>query len=299
MLLAKLVREVKNEEYSKDFFLWEKDSNRNSCRICSASFSSFKRRHHCRHCGGLFCETCMLSNVAVKGENVDRICKGCWQNESPGSRIRDALESKLSGSLKSLNEKLFTLEKLNLVYGSPFDPQPGQTSSPIVAPQSGYFEFINKSSTFCAVKLMINGKCDEFDSLWEVCRPSYTAVPPSEIVHGHFGNGVEIELFVLYDNPNMIGDLTHTNYRTDHGFHNDIAACAAVENFWQYSVYRIKCSDKNVLLKFKGDGVVECRKGSSIERNGIFGKVTGSSKSSPSALDFSTNIAPSNISKVA
>lgn len=299
MLLAKLVRDVKNEEYSKDFFLWEKDTNRNSCRICCGVFTSFKRRHHCRHCGGLFCESCMLSNVVVKGDNVDRICKSCWQNESPGSRIRESVESKLISASAKLNDKVFTLDGIKLSYGSPYEPQQSEKPTSTVAPQSGYFEFINKSSTFCAVKIMIRGKADDFDSFWEVARPAYLAIPPNQLVHGHFGNAPDFELFILYDNPNIIGDLANICYRTDNGFHNDVAACAAIENFWRYAIYRIECSEKNVLLKFKGDGIIETRKGSSMERNGFFGKMTGSAKSSPSTLDFTTNISASNIQKVA
>jgi hypothetical protein len=200
--------------------------------------------------------------------------------------------------LKQLNDKIFTLDSLKLSYGSLYEPQPTEKTPTAAAPQSGYFEFINKSPSFCAVKLMVNGKRDDFDSLWEVARPFYISVPPNQLVHADFGNSTELELFLLYDNPNIMGDVTTINYRTDDGMHNDVAPCALIENFWHFSICRIDCAGKNVLIKCKGDGLVEVRKGSSIERNGFFGKMTGSSKSSGTGLDFSTNISASNIQKV-
>ncbi|KAJ7440520.1 hypothetical protein B0H11DRAFT_1883112 [Mycena galericulata] len=38
--------------------LWKNDQETNYCEICSARFTLFKRRHHCRRCGGIFCHEC-------------------------------------------------------------------------------------------------------------------------------------------------------------------------------------------------------------------------------------------------
>jgi len=37
---------------------WESDSHSNHCFACQSPFGPFKRRHHCRLCGRLFCEDC-------------------------------------------------------------------------------------------------------------------------------------------------------------------------------------------------------------------------------------------------
>ncbi|KAJ2503698.1 hypothetical protein GGH96_000038 [Coemansia sp. RSA 1972] len=37
---------------------WEPDEATHSCRQCSRRFTLFVRRHHCRRCGLLFCDTC-------------------------------------------------------------------------------------------------------------------------------------------------------------------------------------------------------------------------------------------------
>ena len=59
MLIAKLLKSVKHELMEEEIFLFEKDENVLFCRgqnLCpqqSQEFSSFRRRHHCRHCGGV------------------------------------------------------------------------------------------------------------------------------------------------------------------------------------------------------------------------------------------------------
>ena len=300
-MIFKIIRDVKNEELGKEFFMWEKDSNRNACRHCVSAFSTFRRRHHCRMCGGLFCEACTVTNVTIQGATQDRVCCGCFKQETPGARVRSSIESKLSSNAISLNEKIFNLNILNLEYGSPYEP--GSAGTPVTgaAPKNGYFEFINKSGSFCAIKLLSGGSGNEFDTVWEIARPSYRSVPPNELVNVQFSTdgseSVCLELFVLYGNSNVIpGDISSVKYDTRSS--SDISPCAAVENFWQFAVFRIDASSKNVLLKFKGDGVVEIRLGSSLERNGFFSKLTGSSGKETSTLDFSSNIASSALVRV-
>jgi hypothetical protein len=297
MLLAKFIRDVKNEELSKDFFMWEKDSNRPLCRGCQGVFSSFKRRHHCRLCGGLFCESCTMSNVDVKGESIDRVCRGCLNCEAPGNRIRAAVEARIQNNLAGLSDIVFNLEQIKLEYGSSFEPA-NSTSAKIVVPSNkGYFELVNKSTAFCAVKVLTGENMSDFNSFWEVSRPSFCSLPPGHLLNAYFGEAVVVEVCILYGNPNIIpGDAAVIPYKTDSS-QGVIAPCAAIENYWLFSLYRIQCDQKNILLKFKGDGILEPRAGTSLERNGIFGKLTGSSKSN--TLDFSTNVTASMMTRIA
>lgn len=41
------------------------DSNSDSCLSCAKSFNIFVWRHHCRRCGGLFCEACSLRKLHI------------------------------------------------------------------------------------------------------------------------------------------------------------------------------------------------------------------------------------------
>ena len=37
---------------------WKEDSAATACPLCAKEFSLGRRRHHCRHCGGIFCAKC-------------------------------------------------------------------------------------------------------------------------------------------------------------------------------------------------------------------------------------------------
>lgn len=287
--------------------MWEADSNKSNCRICNSAFGTFLRRHHCRLCGGIFCESCTATNVRVGDEEHERVCAGCLKGEVPGGRIRGAVESKISAYVKPPAEYVFTLRGLPLEYGSFFEktnsvvrggsnsPTPKSPSSgrSVTAPTSGYFEILNKTSSFCGLKVMVGGQRMDYDTMWEIPRASYTALPPLEILSGDFGDAEYLEVFVIYGNPNPVPEDTRgLNFQT--GSMKKVAPCAAIENFAVAAVYRIECAGHNVFLKFKGDGVIEPRAGTSFERNGLSGLLFGAKKEE-GKLDFETNVAPSSI----
>ena len=61
---------------------WQTDAS--ECSLCGASFSFFKRRHHCRSCGRLCCNACSRARrVPHKGAEVaKRACDRCVLAES-------------------------------------------------------------------------------------------------------------------------------------------------------------------------------------------------------------------------
>lgn len=307
-MLLKLLRETKNEVLGQDFFMWEADSNRSNCRICDAAFGTFCRRHHCRLCGGIFCEPCTATNVRIGEEEHERVCAGCLKGEVPGYRIRNVVETKIKTLQKPPPDYIFTLRTVPLSIGSAFERSPSSpakagaasSSGPSTptsrsarsAPSRGYFELVNKTSSFCCVKVMVGGQEIDYDTVWEIPRASYIPVPPLEIVSCEFGDAETMELFVLFGNLNPIPDDTRlVNYQT--GSMRKISPCAAVENFGNAAVYRITCTGCNVFLKFKGDGVIETRAGNSLERNGLTAFIFGKKSGDESRLDFDTNIPPS------
>ena len=66
------------------WWLWVDDSYSSDCFRCRAPFTFFRRRHHCRHCGHLFCSACS-----------DKLAAGLWR--VPPSPSVNELPDSLSG----------------------------------------------------------------------------------------------------------------------------------------------------------------------------------------------------------
>lgn len=66
---------------------WTPDKLISQCRGCNRDFSMTRRKHHCRHCGQIFCNNCSDhviplplpegSTNGTLGKPV-RVCDGCW-----------------------------------------------------------------------------------------------------------------------------------------------------------------------------------------------------------------------------
>mmetsp|Transcript_886 Transcript_886/g.3265 ORF Transcript_886/g.3265 Transcript_886/m.3265 type:complete len:295 (+) Transcript_886:241-1125(+) len=60
---------------------WLPDSQAGTCFACDTAFAIFNRRHHCRHCGLVFCNNCTLNKISIRRlghvEPV-RVCEECY-----------------------------------------------------------------------------------------------------------------------------------------------------------------------------------------------------------------------------
>jgi len=58
---------------------WEKDSEATLCKICEESFSLARRKHHCRNCGGIYCDPCSDNKMALASSAKPvRVCDNCY-----------------------------------------------------------------------------------------------------------------------------------------------------------------------------------------------------------------------------
>jgi len=55
---------------------WVPDDAAQACQICKKSFSMFKRKHHCRDCGGVVCGDCSRGQLLLEGK-MQRACDRC------------------------------------------------------------------------------------------------------------------------------------------------------------------------------------------------------------------------------
>ena len=81
--------------------LWVADAACPTCRSCFAPFTVFNRRHHCRHCGSIFCKKCAGGRVLLPRLGYDtpqRVCRGCFSEAyRTGGSFAPAEERKSDG----------------------------------------------------------------------------------------------------------------------------------------------------------------------------------------------------------
>jgi hypothetical protein len=62
---------------------WEPDDARKHCYMCEADFNFFRRRHHCRKCGKLVCNSCSKQRVLLRQtKQRQRACDVCVSPQS-------------------------------------------------------------------------------------------------------------------------------------------------------------------------------------------------------------------------
>ncbi|KAM9957790.1 hypothetical protein ACTFIW_012761 [Dictyostelium discoideum] len=75
---------------------WKDESSITNCNLCDNTFTIIRRTHHCRACGGVFCEACSNQKVCLYGFGVNnkvRICLMCF----------DAVKAESSNSIYASN----------------------------------------------------------------------------------------------------------------------------------------------------------------------------------------------------
>jgi len=66
---------------STDPPLWVSDNDIKSCFKCEAPFTVMNRRHHCRHCGYIFCGNCTTKKIEIarlRFTEPVRVCDECF-----------------------------------------------------------------------------------------------------------------------------------------------------------------------------------------------------------------------------
>lgn len=72
---------------SKD--LWMSDSTTKKCFTCDRSFNAFRRKHHCRFCGLIFCSACCSRKVVLAyTRKPSRICNTCSEALAKAEVVR-------------------------------------------------------------------------------------------------------------------------------------------------------------------------------------------------------------------
>lgn len=158
------------------------------------------------------------------------------------------------------------------------------------APIKGYFEINNKSREVVCIKLLVKGG----NPVFETPRPSYMAIPPAGCASAMFEHD-HLEIIVLHSNPfppapSMVFDTTEKMGWTGTSTSADrISPSAQVAKFGKFRIFKANAPQANCLLKYKGNGVLECRRGDSLGRIGLIAKLTGK-RHVAGEIDYDTNI---------
>ncbi|XP_031632974.1 lateral signaling target protein 2 homolog [Contarinia nasturtii] len=68
---------------------WIPDEEAAQCMSCSQTFTTFRRRHHCRCCGGVFCGICSNSQAPLPKFGLNkavRVCRNCFSMNITGTQ---------------------------------------------------------------------------------------------------------------------------------------------------------------------------------------------------------------------
>lgn len=63
---------------------WIPDGKAPRCMSCQTPFTAFRRRHHCRNCGGVFCGVCSNASAPLPKYGLTkavRVCRECYVRE--------------------------------------------------------------------------------------------------------------------------------------------------------------------------------------------------------------------------
>jgi len=69
--------------------VWQEDQQAPCCSRCKANFTLFNRRHHCRHCGLVFCGKCCFKQCTITNLGYSEpvlVCEGCYPTAISGGK---------------------------------------------------------------------------------------------------------------------------------------------------------------------------------------------------------------------
>lgn len=299
--IGKFDSETKHDLIELHGTCWDDDNVVHTCRNCVVEFGSTIRKHHCRICGGIYCDTCApIGEAAVTVEpdgaarTVDsgwypgkylgrknphsptssgaaittasegnRACLGCRLGETPNERLRALLKD------LHMNQERPTglMERspaptIALVRGSLYGEGTKTMQRTDGSPAHSEGYFeLFNKSDFVCCLRVIPAGSETYR---EACRPSYTVILPGECFFAEF-NSDALEVVVLFGNPNRPDARTPVVRSARERSASAISPSCLIDNFPNLAIYRIDCAHKNAILKYQGQGVVEIRKGTTAK----------------------------------
>lgn len=96
---------------------WIPDEHSPNCMLCMSQFTFWNRRHHCRKCGVLVCNSCsnFKLELSIYGySNPERVCNNCFSKmkamENTAAKIHEKPE--LDDNRSSISDSIFSEEDM-------------------------------------------------------------------------------------------------------------------------------------------------------------------------------------------
>lgn len=96
---------------SKEY--WMKDGSAKDCFACAKAFNTFRRKHHCRICGQIFCGNCtfLIDGDKFGHEGKMRVCRSCHDHASNYDDSSDESSLEDNVNLEDISQRTDTTEK--------------------------------------------------------------------------------------------------------------------------------------------------------------------------------------------
>lgn len=73
------IEDMKENQMALKEAVWTHDKQAAECRQCNKAFSVARRKHHCRHCGDIFCNACSDNTMPLPSSAKPvRVCDTCY-----------------------------------------------------------------------------------------------------------------------------------------------------------------------------------------------------------------------------
>ncbi|KAF7307270.1 1-phosphatidylinositol-3-phosphate 5-kinase [Mycena indigotica] len=118
--VSKVIRRIRGEGLSRDY--WMDDENCKECYDCESVFTTWRRKHHCRICGQIFCSRC-ASNI-IKGyrfghDGMIRVCNLCVEKLAKVDEDDDDDRRSVVSSVMSFPAHQLGIDNTSLSYHPP------------------------------------------------------------------------------------------------------------------------------------------------------------------------------------
>eukprot|EP00750_Incisomonas_marina_P033043 INCI9535.1.p1 GENE.INCI9535.1~~INCI9535.1.p1 ORF type:complete len:860 (-),score=153.39 INCI9535.1:1053-3632(-) len=171
--------------------MWENDQNQAQCPLCGRRFTFLWRRHHCRYCGTVVCDSCSKHRFwlpHISATDAQRTCDNCAPKVDPTIKITKTFsKSNADGPIQRRIKRSTSLFKRTVLVDDILGC-PGVTFEVkfnLRRPLGIVFDtvFVNEThDELCAVVRRLDERTDSNSTKGACCQAAELGVKPQDII---------------------------------------------------------------------------------------------------------------------